>query len=282
MTRPFVSVIIPTYNRAWVINKAISSVLNQSFDNFELIIVDDGSSDETKHLVKSIKDERIIFLTQKNKGPSAARNYGISESKGKWIAYLDSDNEFYSNYLDVMLKYLKVNSSTVFAIPKLDYRLEKYEKGKLIKSVDYSEKIPENAKITDVIDRTFHFDTNGLIHLKKVFDEGIKWDPKVNVMEDWEFALSLAEKYPDGFLFVPEILAKYCQRYGSDGLVSTNSYQDIANGFEIIYKKHKDDKMMQNQKWYPSRVINWSDMQKKYEAGEVPSHQEYYFSKLYE
>ncbi|HUD07226.1 MAG TPA: glycosyltransferase family 2 protein [Candidatus Saccharimonadales bacterium] len=282
MKRPRVSIVIPTFNRAWIIKNAIDSVINQTISDWELIVVDDGSTDNTQALVKSIEEGRIKLFSQKNKGPAEARNLGISKSNGKWIAYLDSDNEFLPNYLEVMLKHLESDHSKVFAIPKLDYTLEQYENGKLIKTVDYSEKIPDDANISDIFERTFHFDTNGLMHLRRIFDEGTRWDADVSVMEDWEFALSIGEKYPEGFLFVPEILANYHQRYGSDGMVASRSYQDIADGFEVIYSKHKNDKMMKKQKWYPSRVKKWSELQKKYEAGDAPPHHEYYFSKLYE
>lgn len=282
MKEPVVSIVIPTFNRAWIIRKAIDSVIDQSFIDWELIIVDDGSTDNTSELVKNVGDKRIKYYLRLNKGPAAARNYGVSKSSGKWIAYLDSDNELFPNYLEVMLRYLKANPTKIFAIPKLDYVLEKYKNGKLVKSVDYSEKMPKNATIKDIFDRTFHFDTNGLIHLKNILDHGILWDDTISVMEDWEFALSIGEKFPKGFLFVPEILARYHQRFGSDGMVASNSYQNIADGFEVIYQKHKNDKMMKNQKWYPGRVIKWSGFQKEYEAGKAPPHHEYYFSKLYE
>lgn len=91
---PLISVIIPTFNRANLLNKAIQSVLNQNFENWELIIVDDGSEDHTKKLVKSyLSDKRISYYFQKNKGVSAARNYGATNSKGEWLVFLDSDDE---------------------------------------------------------------------------------------------------------------------------------------------------------------------------------------------
>ena len=91
---PFFSVIIPTYNRANLIPKAIESILNQTFVDWELIIVDDGSCDETKAVVANYKDNRIKYIWQKNKERSAARNNGISNSKGEYICFLDSDDYF--------------------------------------------------------------------------------------------------------------------------------------------------------------------------------------------
>jgi len=94
---PTVSVIIPTYNRANLISRAIRSVLNQTYSDFELIIIDDGSTDNTEDIIRQFqeKDKRIKYIKHdKNKGGSAARNRGIKIAKGKYIAFQDSDDEW--------------------------------------------------------------------------------------------------------------------------------------------------------------------------------------------
>ena len=99
---PTVSVIIPTYNRAHLVGRAIQSVLNQTYQDFELIVVDDGSTDNTDEVIKEFqqKDNRIIYLKHdRNKGGSAARNTGIKASKGEYIAFQDSDDEWLSDKL---------------------------------------------------------------------------------------------------------------------------------------------------------------------------------------
>src|SRR5437868_7134370 len=99
---PKVSVIIPTYNRGKLITRAVNSVLNQTFNDFEIIIVDDGSKDETKNILmpyQNQKKNRIKYFYQENRGISAARNRGIKESTGEYIAFLDSDDEWVSDKL---------------------------------------------------------------------------------------------------------------------------------------------------------------------------------------
>lgn len=98
MTSPFVSVVIPTYNRIGYVTKAVESVLNQTFTDYEIIVVDDGSVDGTKDNLAQYGD-RIRYIYQKNSGVSVARNTGISISKGWWIAFLDSDDEWKPEYL---------------------------------------------------------------------------------------------------------------------------------------------------------------------------------------
>lgn len=89
---PLVSIIIPTYNRAHFLKEAINSVLSQTYKNWELIIVDDGSTDNTSEVVRGFADKRIVYLKQENMGAPVARNRGIKESKGEYIAFLDSDD----------------------------------------------------------------------------------------------------------------------------------------------------------------------------------------------
>ncbi len=90
-SNPFISVIIPTYNRCWILKEAIDSVLSQEFGDIEIIVADDGSNDATAALL-SAYGEQLTVINQKNRGVSAARNGGISIAKGKYIAFLDSDD----------------------------------------------------------------------------------------------------------------------------------------------------------------------------------------------
>lgn len=102
---PTVSIIIPTYNRGHVLSRAIQSVLNQTYQDFELIIVDDGSTDHTEKLVKSFASEKIRYIRHAaNKGPSAARNTGIRSAKGNYIAFQDSDDEWMPDKLEKQIK----------------------------------------------------------------------------------------------------------------------------------------------------------------------------------
>lgn len=103
---PLVSVIIPTYNRARFIEEAIQSVLEQTFKDFEVIIIDDGSSDETQQVISQIKDSRLIYHYQDNGGRSKARNYALTIAKGKYITFLDSDDLYMADKLKIQVNYL--------------------------------------------------------------------------------------------------------------------------------------------------------------------------------
>lgn len=97
-----ISVIIPLYNKEQAILSSIESVLSQSFQDIELIVVDDGSTDSSVSVVESIGDKRLKLIKQQNSGPSAARNTGLHNAQGEWVVFLDADDELCENALTVM------------------------------------------------------------------------------------------------------------------------------------------------------------------------------------
>jgi glycosyltransferase involved in cell wall biosynthesis len=109
MQSPSISVIIPTYNAAKYLNTAVKSVLNQTFKNFELLIIDDGSTDNTMEIAKAFDDRRVQYFYQSNQGKSQARNNGIYKSKGRFISFLDADDFYYKTKLKYLLDFLRNN-----------------------------------------------------------------------------------------------------------------------------------------------------------------------------
>jgi glycosyltransferase involved in cell wall biosynthesis len=109
---PFFSVIIPVYNRAAVLETALHSVLAQTFQDFEIVVVDDGSSDDPAGVIERIADNRIRLLRQENQGGAAARNIGIDAAAGRYVAFLDSDDVFLPHHLQTMHSLLKDTTGT--------------------------------------------------------------------------------------------------------------------------------------------------------------------------
>lgn len=138
---PKVTVIIPTFNRANVILRAVNSVLSQTFSDFVLIIIDDGSSDNTKDIISRIEDSRIIFHRfKKNFGACAARNYGIKSSTSMYIAFLDSDDEWLPTKLEKQLT-LFANGVPNLGIVGSGRKVVFHEKGQLKANI----KIPQRG-----------------------------------------------------------------------------------------------------------------------------------------
>lgn len=114
MAKTRVSIIIPTYNRAHLVAEAIKSVLNQTFTDFELIVVDDGSTDNTEEVVRSFADPRLKYLKQFNNGVSAARNTGIENAEGEFIAFLDHDDLYLPEKLSVQVSKMEEDPTVGF------------------------------------------------------------------------------------------------------------------------------------------------------------------------
>ena len=107
-----ISIIIPTYNREKLIYKSIESVLNQTYKNLELLVIEDGSNDNTKKEIYQLKDNRIRYIKlRKNKGANYARNLGIIKSVGEYIAFLDSDDIYCFNKIEKQIKNIEKNKS---------------------------------------------------------------------------------------------------------------------------------------------------------------------------
>ncbi len=109
---PLISVIIPTYNRSWILKDAVDSVLSQKFTDFELIVVDDGSTDSTSELLSAYKD-RIIKIRQENRGVSSARNSGLRAASGLYVAFLDSDDMWLPEKLSSQVDFFESHPEAV-------------------------------------------------------------------------------------------------------------------------------------------------------------------------
>lgn len=113
---PRVSVVIPTYNRATVLPRALDSALTQTFTDLEVVVVVDGSTDGTTELLRTVDDPRLRWIEQPNAGLPSARNTGIDAATGEWLAFLDDDNEWHPTYLEAQLATAaRTGASVVYA-----------------------------------------------------------------------------------------------------------------------------------------------------------------------
>ncbi len=120
MSNTLFSIIIPTYNRADFIHKTINSAIAQTYTDFEIIVVDDGSTDNTQEIVEKIKDKRIHYYKKENAERGAARNYGIKKANGNYITFLDSDDLLYPNYLEEAHNFIELQSDISFFFQSYD------------------------------------------------------------------------------------------------------------------------------------------------------------------
>lgn len=109
MNTPQISVIIPLYNKEAIIERSLRSVLSQNYQDFDVVIVNDGSTDRSMEIVRSIQDPRIVLIEQENGGPSKARNTGVKYAKGEWVIFLDADDELLPNALSHLYALTRVH-----------------------------------------------------------------------------------------------------------------------------------------------------------------------------
>ncbi|MBD5548884.1 MAG: glycosyltransferase family 2 protein [Lachnospiraceae bacterium] len=251
-----VSVIMPTYNRGMTIKRSIDSVLKQSYEKIELIIVDDGSSDNTTEIVKSYHDGRIKLISlDRNSGANVARNKGINVAKGKYIAFQDSDDEWLENKLEIQIKYMEETGKKVCYCP---YILFNNGEVKVIPShadnrVLFEEKIQETLRKGNVISTQ-----TLVIHKEVVLSVGM-FDESLYRLQDYEFVIRICQQYKIGYIDKPLVNV-----YRMSDSISSNRLA-LADACKKILIKHTEfvdfksvlHLYLFNCKWYDTQKIYW-------------------------
>lgn len=184
---PYFSVVIPTYNRAGYLRKTIESVLKQSFHDFEIIVVDDGSTDNTEEVVKKIVSNKIQYFKKENAERAAARNFGVIKSKGQYVNFLDSDDVLYSFHLQVAADF--INQHIGLEIFNFGYDI-KDEHNKLIRVVRNAQSINRNILGGNILSCSCVFIRRDIIN-KNQFNE----DRQLSALEDWELWIRMSSRY---------------------------------------------------------------------------------------
>lgn len=203
MKKKLITVIIPTYNRADYIEETIQSVLNQTYQNFEIIVSDDGSTDNTKEIVESFNDRRIKYIFHENSGlPAVTRNRGIKQSSGEYIALLDSDDLWLPDKLKKQIGEFEKNGNIGLVCTKSFHfnKEKKWIQYKHLSEKDFTFKslfLRNNIICSSVVIKKSVLDDVGL------FNE----NPKIQSGEDYELWLRIAKKYEIKYVNIP--LAKY-------------------------------------------------------------------------
>ncbi len=186
MPSPRFSIIVPTYNRAAFIRKTVDSVLRQTYRDFEIIIVDDGSTDDTANVVREMNDDRVRYIRQVNGERASARNRGIREARGEYVNFLDSDDVHYDFHLQKANEFVQKENPDVF---HLGYDV-KDPAGKVLGTV---------ADIQSVNDQILDgnmLSCNGVFARKDVFVQNpFNEDRTLSALEDWELWIRLSARY---------------------------------------------------------------------------------------
>ncbi len=188
MSTPYVSVILPTFNRANLLDRAVQSVLRQTFKDFELIIVDDGSTDDTIKLVESYEDNRIVFAPHKyNQGVSAARNTGITVARSELIAFQDSDDEWLPEKLERQVKAIK-NSNCEMVL----CTLVRTNQSGIFRFPTPELMVSPNIFSTALELHPYGFPQTWLVK-KELLELAGLFDVSLSIWEDWDLLLRLSK-----------------------------------------------------------------------------------------
>ncbi len=239
--KPDVSVIIPVYNGEHNIKTSLNSLLEQSYSNFEAIIIDDGSHDNTSEVISELvgDDKRFKYIYQENSGVSKARNKGIVNAKGKYICFLDSDDRYIETFIEKMFAQIEAEDADVcycghnYVTPTESKELKmKFKKGDIL---------------TDYIDGSVHIHTTAWMIKRALleqydiaFQEGVSWG------EDIEF-FSEVLSVTDKVTFVKEYLTDYNFGFDSNQL-SSFSMDKIKHDHDSIKRIQKNKRINKNSK----------------------------------
>ena len=223
-----VSVVLPTFNRARCIARAIDSVLDQTFTDIELIVVDDGSTDDTRELVEQYTDSRVRYVWQEHEGACAARNRGIHESRGEYIAFQDSDDEWIPEKLEKQIEHLMVSGADI--VFSAFYRGE--ENGEIERFPPDAERKNCFISLCDIIPDNI-CSTQTLLFRKECLQENL-FDTSLRRLQDWELMIRMVQKWKVFMLNEP-LAIQYIQQ---DSI--SKIQQDFLPALVTIFREVSD------------------------------------------
>lgn len=204
MTQDLISVIIPAYNAENTILETIDSVLQQSYAKFELIVINDGSTDRTLELLQTIQNPKLKIFSYQNGGLSTARNRGIKHSQGQYLTFLDADDRWTTDKLELQLNALKQNPQAALAYSWVYFEYEDTKLSYADTSSYFTGKI-----YGELLKKNFlHNGSNALIK-KEIIEKIGLFDADLKCCEDWDFYLRIAAEKE--FVLVPKVQIFYRQ-----------------------------------------------------------------------
>lgn len=201
----FFSVIIPLYNKENFIENTIKSILNQTFQDFEIIVVNDGSTDKSEEKVLQFKDDRIRYFNKKNEGVSQTRNFGLTEANADFVAFLDADDYWYPSFLETMHHYC-----TLFPKQKVFAAAFEIETSKKVFPAAYSIRKTGDFEFVNYFQASSKESvilTSGAVFKKSIFKKTGVFDPNIKSGQDTDLWIRIGIIFP--VLFIWKILVRY-------------------------------------------------------------------------
>ena len=228
---PRVSIIIPTYNCGDYLGRAIDSVCAQTYKDYEILLVDDGSTDDTKDVVMQY-GRKVAYLYQQNRGVSAARNHAISKASGELLAYLDADDMWYPEKLERQVAFLDTHQECGLVHSEISVINDQDEVLHARFNQETKRPVPQGYCIPALLRRS-HIQTLTVVERQKCFDSVGGFDERLPIVQDYlHWIMIAAEGYGIGYLAEP--LGKYRWRTGSLMGNSTRLLEDYVQLYNIL------------------------------------------------
>jgi len=227
-----VSVVIPAYNRAGTIIRSVQSVLNQTYDDLEVIVVDDCSDDNLEDVLKELANPKVRYVRLDSRsGACVARNRGVQESRGEYIAFQDSDDEWTNDKLAIQLKAMSDNNADVCFC-----RVRRHYIGENAKVILWPESISMESCFMDHITlrRKSYVSTQTIVAKGQVFDE-ILFDPAVKKSQDYDWMIRASEKFSVYYVAEPLV-----EQYLQPDSISLSGYGRFVESRQYFLEKYRD------------------------------------------
>jgi glycosyltransferase involved in cell wall biosynthesis len=227
---PLVSVVIPCYNQAHFLGEAIESVLSQSYQRYEIVVVDDGSTDNTSEVASRYPPEKVGLIRQENKGLSAARNAGLSHARGEYVVFLDSDDRLLADALEVGVRELEAHPECAFV------------SGCWNNIATDGSPLPTLHSPHDERDHylallhSCYIRMHAVMYRRSVFDSVGGFDTSLSASEDYDLYLRIARDYP--VRHHGEVVAEYRRRHGANMTIDPALILSTAVAVHRSQRKH--------------------------------------------
>lgn len=249
---PHFSIVVPTYNRSASVLDTLQSCFDQTLNDFEVIVVDDGSTDDTRQVLASIEDARLVVVHQQNAGPAAARNHGMRLARGQYIAFLDSDDRWYPEFLETARAELDEQGEVLlYGQIIVDRGVDKYW-------VKPSRSLGAEESIYDYLYVDGSFIQTSTMVIPHSLKEKVSWDESVTFGDNDQFAID-CWRTGIAFHMLPRPLTLYADIISDDALSQLPIHAGKSEKYTNFFK------WMNTQKSSMSPVA-WAGFQARFES----------------
>ena len=221
---PLVTVVMPTFNRASLLPRAVHSVLGQTMPDLELLVVDDGSEDDSLEVLADCAEARLRVLPREHRGVSAARNAALAEARGELVAYLDTDNVWSPQFLEVMTEELREQDVLAYCGRHLFLLDGPPHDARVVGRKTHSPSYNPASLL-----RHNSIDNNVIVHRRELVDEVGGFDETLSWLVDWDFVVRIVLRHPFAIRHVDQVLCDYhYYRRGHVPTITNGNFDDSA------------------------------------------------------